>query len=256
MYFYLHLCIGSAPPTPPTQALHQSLAQIKELGSVIQQARLTRHGEQDEIPQDRPTNDKEDESETEGSSDSGSCDTVEDIGFNTTCLMELGPSLAQNLQHAEIARSQRLCLTDIPFFVSGPAKSYVSSVREKFRQANYKLVERLGEANWQRHKAIRQKMENTEQSREEATQFTSETGIACSIFRPYSDFRDSGIGTSVPAHSEYAPSNTSFQSSNAEGEQLSLRVPREPLQVGTGKPFQCFLCRCIVTKIRNRVDWK
>ena len=200
--------------------------------------------------------DKEDNSGSDDSSDSGSYNTIEDISFATSCLMELGPSLEQNLQHAEVARNESSHLRSVPFTVSGPAEVYVSLVREKFKQAHYKLIERLGEANWQRHRDIRDKTENTELSSEERMKLGGETSIAYSLFRPYSDFHDSGIGTSVPSQTEYAPSHTSFLSSNAEGEYVSLRVPKEPSEVGAGKPFQCFLCRRTISNVRNRIDWK
>ena len=212
-------------------------------------------GDPDEIRQIGHGNDEQYDSEGECLSDSGSYDTIEDIGFATTCLLELGPSLEQNLVHGEIAEVPRSHLANIPFSVSGPATIYVSLLRDKFKEAHFKLVERLGEANWQRHKDIRE-VENPELSPEERTELAGETGIACSGFRPYSDFHDSGIGTSVPAHTEYAPSHTSFQSSIIEGEQMSLRVPEQPSEVADGKPFQCFLCRCIVSNVRNRIDWK
>ena len=199
------------------------------------------------ISQNGEGNEEEYVSGGEGLSDSGSYDTIEDIEFATTCLTELGPSLKQNLEHASKTRDKPLYSTGVPFSVSGPAATYVSLVREKFKRADHKLVERLGEANWQRHKEVREKMENPELCPDESTK---------SLFRPYSDFHDSGIGTSVPAQIEYPPSHTSLQSSNIEGEQVSLRVPKEPPEVSARKPFQCFLCRCIITNIRNRVDWK
>lgn len=234
---------------PSSKALHQPSKQINELESVIKQGKLIRTGNQDDIPQNGHDGDEEYDSGIEGSSDSGSYDISEDIGFNVTCLVELGPSLEQNLKKAENARAQQSYSTSVPFSFSGPAAIYVSLIREKFKQAHYKLVERLGEANWQRHKNVREKME-------EKTNLARETGVASSVFRPYSDFHDSGIGTSVPARTEYAPSHTSFLSSNSEGERVSLRVPREPSEVGAGKPFQCFLCRRIISNVKNRVDWK
>ena len=241
---------------PPTQAVHQPSKQIKELEAVIKHGNFTGYGEKDELPQSAHASDEDYDSEVEGLSNGRGYDAIEDISFATSCLMELGPSLLQNLQHAGKTRDHQSNLTSIPFSVSGPAQSYVSSIREKFKGADYKLVERLGEANWQRHRNIRQNIENTEQSPEEITKVAGERGIACSIFRPYSEFHDSGIGTSVPAQSEYAPSHTSFQSSNPEGEQKSLRVPREPPEVAAGKPFQCCLCKCIISNVKNRVDWK
>ena len=228
---------------------------MEELEFVIEQGKLIVSKDRDEILQDNDADDEEDDS-GEGSSDSDSCDTIEDLDFATTCLSELGPSLMQNLGRAETARDSRSDLTSMTFAVSGPAMTYVSLIRDKFRQAHYKLVERLGEANWQRHKDVREKMEKAQLFPEERMKLAGETSIAYSTFRPYSDFHDSGIGTSVPAQTQYAPSHTSLQSSNIEGEKASLRVPKEPSEVSAGKPFQCFLCRCIVTNVRNRVDWK
>lgn len=224
-----------------SKAPHQPSKQIEELESVIKQGELIISGNKDDISQHGYESGEEYDSETEGSSDSGSYDIFEDIGFTTTCLMEFGPSLEQNLRHAESARVQHSYPTNLPFSVSGPAAIYVSLVREKFKQAHYKLVERLGEANWQRHKNVREKIENTELFPE----------VSCSVFRPYSDFHDSGIGTT-----EYAPSHASFQSSNPDGEQVSLRVPKEPFEIGAGRSFQCFLCRCIISNVKSRVDWK
>ena len=229
---------------------------MKELKSVIEQGGFIIRKDRDDLLQDDYANEEEHESGGEGSSDSGSYDTIEDISFATACLSELGPSLMQNLGRAETARDSCLDLINTPFAVSGPAMTYVSLIREKFKQADYKLVERLGEANWQRHKDIREMMEKAQLSPEERAKLAEETGIASSIFHPHSDFHDSGVGTSVPAQIQYAPSYTSLQSSKIEGEQASPRVPREPSEVGAGKPFQCFLCRCIVTGLRNRVDWK
>lgn len=76
----------------------------------------------------------------------------------------------------------------------------------------------------------------------------------CSAFYPA--FHDSGIGTSVPAHTQYAESHTAFNSSITEREEGRLRVPREPAEVDAGIPFQCCLCGDILSSIRNRVDWK
>ena len=232
------------------------MALLKELESVIEQGKLTIRKDRDEILQDNHANEEEYDSGGEGLSDSGSYDTIEDIIFATTCLSELGPSLMQNLDRAESARDSCLDFINMPFAVSTPATIYVSLIREKFKQADHKLVQRLGEANWQRHKDVREKMEKAQLSPEERATLAMGTGIASSVFRPYSDFHDSGIGTSVPAQIQYASSYTSLQSSKVEGEQASPRVPREPSEVGAGKSFQCFLCRCIVTNVRDRVAWK
>jgi len=204
----------------------------------------------EEEPSIGDDSDEEYDSERESLSDSERYSLCEDVSFSITCLAELRPSLDLNLVRAEKNRTQSARPPPVSFYLSDPAKIYVSLVREKFKQAQDQLVERLGEANWQRHIGVRRRAE-------------SKTGIikevpepACSIFRPYSTFHDSGIGTSVPAQTAYTPSHTSFISSNTEGERNSLRVPPMPSEVGAAKPFKCEFCGTILSSIKNRVDWK
>ena len=177
-------------------------------------------------------------------------DIVEELELQTRWLMQLAPTLEQNLIHAENTRFHASSPTGVPFSVSSPAAIYVSLVRDKYSQAETRLVERLGEANWQRHIGVRNRMEP------ETLKPPEELAIAKSVFRPHSAFHDSGIGTSNPAQTQYALSHTSFQSSNTEGELKSLRVPAPPPEVHDGIPFQCSICRSMVTNIKTRVDWK
>jgi hypothetical protein len=59
-------------------------------------------------------------------------------------------------EFTEVYRSlERETLEDSIFEVSGPAKAYVSNILDKFPSADIRLIERLGEANWQRHVIIR-----------------------------------------------------------------------------------------------------
>ena len=83
-----------------------------------------------------------------------------------------------------------------------------------------------------------------------------ELAIAKSVFRPHSAFHGSGIGTSILAQTQHTTSHTSFQSSNTEGEHESLRVPATPAEVYEGIPFQCYICKSMLTNIKTRVDWK
>lgn len=88
--------------------------------------------------------DGDDTDEDSSSDDDGPSDTIEELGFATKCLVELGPTLHQNLRYAEKARIQSGQPPTVPFCVSGPAWIYVLHVREKYRQAQCQLVERLG----------------------------------------------------------------------------------------------------------------
>lgn len=250
MSICLHPRIESAPSVPPSKVLQQLSKQVEGLESIFKQTKLIVPQDQGHLPQDGHENGEEWDSGSENLSESSSYDTIEDIVFASTCLVELGPSLKQNLEPARIVRDQHTHLASVTFSISSPAMIYVSLVREKFKQADYKLIERLGEVNWQRHTSIREKMDNNELVPEERANPTG------SLLHPYLDFHDSDIGRSVTPESEYAPSHTSFQSSNIEGQDVSLRVLKEPFEVSAGKPFQCFLCRCLISNVRNRVDWK
>ena len=197
-----------------------------------------------------------DTDQDDNSEDDETGEISEELGLHVRWLTQLGPTLEQNLIHADNARFRNLCPTVVPFSVSGPAASYVSMVREKYRQADNHLVERLGEANWQRHLGVRNGMETSIDAHEEPLHPAEDLAIPKSVFRLHSTFYDSGIGTSVPAQTQYPHSHMSLQSSNTEGGRESLRVPPTPAEVHENKPFQCFLCRSILSNIKNRDDWK
>ena len=173
-------------------------------------------------------------------------DFCEDVVFIIKCLTELGPSLEQNLASARTSDSSIFKSAFALHCPSGPAGFYVSLVREKFKQAPEGLVERLGEANWQRHLKVRNMMEDAKNNPAKGQNTARST------------FHDSGIGTSVPARTQYAPSHTSFRTSNTEGGPSSLRVPPIPLEAAQGKSFQCHLCgdRLRLPTIRTRTQWE
>ena len=183
-------------------------------------------------------------------SDDNVPDFCEDVVFVVKCLMELGPSLEQNLVSTGRSAHSVSTSASVLFCLSGPAESYVSLVRDKFKKASRELVERLGEANWQRHLKVRNIFEGTENdsAKDQAT--------ARSVFQPDMTFHDSGIGTSVPAGTKYAPSDTSFRTTNTEGPLRSLRVPPTPIEATNGKSFRCRYCGFIVSTVRTRTQWK
>ena len=205
-----------------------------------------------------------DQASSEGSEDEGEYGMSKDevpygdnniaaeLQFHIGCLVDLGSTLEKSLLCTETGRVRSSQSAPLPFHVSDAASAYISIIRDKFKDAEAQLIERLGEANWQRHVNVRLGMANVisdvkkEYIREDP----------CSTFKPYSAFYDSDIGTSVPTQTQYAPSRTSFISSVSEKEEGRLRVPREPVEVGAGRPFQCYLCGEILSSIRSRVDWK
>lgn len=196
--------------------------------------------------------DEEEYGASEGGIADGDTDIIGDLQFHIACLVDLGSTLEKSLLCTETARARSVQVAAVPFHASNAARVYISLVRDKFKDADARLVERLGEANWQRHVNVRLRMEDLFSGVEE--EYIRED--PCSTFRPYSAFHDSGIGPSVPAQTQYAASHTSFVSSISEREEGRLRVPREPPEVGDSKPFQCYICGEILSRIRNRVDWK
>ena len=169
-------------------------------------------------------------------------DIPDDIGFRTQCLLELTPTIQGCIDHAESSRFPAIPAEE--FTVSGPAYYYVQIVQDKFKDAPTQLVQRLGEANWQRHNRLRQLASGHEEFNDATTK---------------SLFHDSGIGTTETGGTCYATSvksHSSFISSNTTGERTGLRVPSAPVEVKNGQPFSCSLCGHMQYKIKNRVDWK
>ena len=203
-----------------------------------------------------------DQASSEGSEDEGEYGVSKDeipnednniageLQFHIGCLVDLGSTLEKSLLCTEADRVRSSQSAPLPFHVSDAASVYISIIRDKFKDAEVQLIERLGEANWQRHVNVRLGMANVISDVKE--EYIRED--PCSTFKPYSAFYDSGIAPSVPTQTQYAPSHTSFVSSVSEKEEG--RVPREPVEVGAGRPFQCYLCGEILSNIRNRGDWK
>ena len=104
---------------------------------------------------------------------------------------------------------------------------------------------RLGEANWQKHVNVQLRMDDMRNGVE--GEYMRED--PCTTFLV---FHESRIATSVPAQTQ---SHTSLVWSVCEREG-QLRVPREPVEVGPGKSFQCYSCGKSLSSIRNRDDWK
>lgn len=202
------------------------------------------------------------EDSEENSSTSGSLDLSEDLNSRVQMLLDFIPTLEATLAHVTRPQDQSSRIVNESFHASGPAQIYINLLRDRFPEADKKLVERLGEANWQRHMNIRKRIDQIDGSVELASTPvpTVPTKItAGSIFRPQTLFHDSGIGTSLPAQSFLAPSeasHTSFISSVAEKEQGAAKVPPTPAEVGLGEIFRCFLCGQMQLNIKNRVAWK
>ena len=198
---------------------------------------------------------EEDSEEGQDSCTSGRIALEEDLRSRVQMTLDLVPTLESTLDHVARLQKQSAHTTTELFHASNPAQSYISIVRDKFPQADNRLIERLGEANWERHVNIRKRMDELV-GRVERVPTAGTNG---SKFQPQTLFHDSGIGTTVPAQSRSAQSeasHTSFVSSLADRQKGVARVPPTPAEIGLGEPFRCYICGQMQFRIQNRVDWK
>jgi hypothetical protein len=180
-----------------------------------------------------------------------------DISSASKRLMELLPSLEKSMAALQERKIENGTPPPTSFKVSEPASYFISRVIDNFRKADINLAERLGEANWQRYERIRRQNEMIVNGPELPAH--RDDIVAHSVFKPFSMFHDSGIGTSKAAESSYAISNashSSFLTSFTERKRGSFRVPQLPEGATMGKPFPCEICGRKLSNIQNRIDWK
>ena len=180
---------------------------------------------------------------------------VRDMASHITSLQDLAPTLEQMLDEVDSSQTPGTDTVCPSFHVSEPARPFVLQIHDRYRSAPKHLVERLGEANWQRFARIRSQIDGCGEN-EKGNQAQD---ITCSTFQPVSKFHGTGLGTSMPAQSNCAfstASHTSYLSSHADARVGKARVPATPEQVAEGRPFECFICGQTLIKIKNRTDWK
>ena len=106
------------------------------------------------IPRDSES-DSGDSLSTESSSDIYSF-----LQCRTECLLDLVPTIERNIIHA-VKLTAKPPTSLIPFSMTEAARPFILRIADKFTNASNKLVERLGEANWQRFVQIRTRMDVT-----------------------------------------------------------------------------------------------
>lgn len=222
---------------------------MQDLISLIEQSKIITSNDGPEVIGDCEDTGSECDTEDGDGPDGRGSNFLQDLEFRTLCLMDLVPTLELNLALAGKSRLREVRAAENPFRVSEPAHVYISLVRDKYKEADNSLIERLGEANWQRHVTIRRRMDAMmNQIERELDPFTEKDPVP--LFPGPSVFHDSGLGTSS------AVSHSSFISSNASSDLTAARVPQMPVEVGLGDPFRCIYCGHTIHNIKNRQDWK
>lgn len=184
---------------------------------------------------------------------------LESLDENVGLLMDLLPSIEHILSFPDSRPADDRLQYTASFEASAPARIWISQIADKYRDASEDLVERLGEANWQRFCKLRMRCDDT---------LATELGQAKSVFHASnarsklhapSAFQDSAIGTSLGTTTGYAhstASHASFASSAADDSLHYNRVPSQPEEIALGKPFRCPICDNVLSEIRHRIDWK
>ena len=181
---------------------------------------------------------------------------VQLVARHVDLLLQLCPSIEQVYENKHT--TQLSGFRDVPVLqVTKASDSYASAVQAKFPWADQSLVQRLGEANWERHERLRNLEKTAPDSAEQL--LTQDLPPPKSQFQPVSVFRDSALGGSIAPRSQSAPSaasHSSFASSKDGAERGRLRVPNMPKGISFGESFECPFCKKWLSSIRFRVDWK
>ncbi|CAI7672660.1 unnamed protein product [Penicillium pancosmium] len=130
------------------------------------------------------------------------------------CLMDLVPVIENEVYRLQHQVERPSHPNEDVFHLSQSAQPFAMRIRDRFTNAPVYLVERLAEANWERHVRIR------------AQESFEEDESRPVLFKPGSLFHDSALGSSIP-YAATAASHTSFLSVSATGQEVKGR-PRVP----------------------------
>ncbi len=203
-------------------------------------------------------NDSDDSSDSDSGSDSDpvgsalkwntSTKFVEDVKVYTECLIDLSAALdrpATDPIHEDEP--------SVPRIEQRTAHDYHSElIRAKYPQASSALVECLGKTSWNRYhrlQKLRESIVDMEMHGEIQAQSVAKSQVA------NSEFKDSGLGTSIPAAPSisYAETVISFMSSVAGGSRV--RIPPLSAEAKKGVKFECNACGKLIRATNNH-DWR
>lgn len=236
--------------------------------------------------------DSDSDSDESSTSDENLGDIIDDLSAYMESLVDLSPSLENPAIDSVIIEDFGLTLVDVLAGVSEPARPFVLIIKDRFPSLDIGLVRKLGEANWNRHKRLRDKLATApemdmnsltdddassagdtvvDQTHQSAHGGTLASTVRSSMSVP-STFPSTttGSGFSEPSIFDsqsisapragrpysFAESITSFATSRGDGlDYGQRRVPNMP-EHEFHSPFQCNVCGDVKTRIRHRADWK
>jgi hypothetical protein len=177
---------------------------------------------------------------------------VKDVKTHVDCLVDLGNALecpAIDPEHEDEPSVLK--------FEQRAAHDYHADlILAKFPKAHVELVVCLGRISWDRYQRMQ------EQREVNANAITSlhidNEGIVASAQKSRladSEFKDSGLGTSLPSAppSRYAETVISFMTSIAGGKRV--QIPPLPTEARNGAQFECNACGKNIRATNNR-EWR
>lgn len=183
----------------------------------------------------------DDYTELASNTEDDSLDNVlEDLGIYVQCLVDLGPSIELCAQYDRSYTLEEAMPGSSRSATLAPPHYYSELIRAKFTNADERLVEALGKLNWERRGRIRASKE----AGLEQEGVINVDEVAPSVVDG-SQFHDSGIGSSLPSQSAYAPTIVSFSKRSVSGT-FQSRIPPLPETARNGTPFTCVGCGRII----------
>lgn len=227
----------------------------KELEYLIKRTRYIITNLREEF-EELGSDDNHDTDEDSASDVEDDSDPVRDLRRSISHLIELQPALQQNILRVRRARVEISCPSVVPSNLCDPASIYASLIREKYKDAQDYLVDRLGKSNWRRHKMVREHSERI--IRRHSGKVEHVEGRCPSLEdeggRPKSYEVDTSASIAVNVGSALLENPPLL--SNIEDEQGSERFPSVPEEVAAGRPFECRFCRKTLHNVKTYMDWK
>jgi hypothetical protein len=190
------------------------------------------------------------DSSTPGNKGGGLARFAEDVKMHVQCLSDLSNALESPAIDPEP--------TDEPSVLKIEQRAahdyHVDLITAKFPKTQTSLAECLGKMSWDRYQRMQQERESNARNiagsapEEEVVASAQKSQIADS------DFKDSGLGTSLPAPpTRYAETVISYMTSIAGGKRI--QIPPLPADAKTGCQFECNACGRHIRAVNNR-EWR
>ena len=200
------------------------------------------------LTSDDNASDSESESDDEAATTSSDTptnqmtDLVQSVRLYTDCLLDLGTAL--DCPALEPERQ------DEPKVVEPEQRQaydyHTDLIEAKFPRAGLHLLRILGETSWKRYQRLQHERDANAHRRIPST-------LGNKSHATSSDFKDSGVGTSLPPSSSYAETTLSFVTTVTSGKRV--QIPSLCEEARKGAHFECNACGKLVRMKSNR-EWR